>query len=100
MNAIWREESVLDPLLKAVLVDGVAEVHVGVAVVLAQRRRRHPKLIRWLEVLEDLPPGAFVPCASPMALIHDDEIEEIARVLPVEARPPLIGRERLVDGEV
>ena len=53
MHPVGREEAVVDPLPQAVLVDRVAEVEVGVAVVLAQRRGGHAELERRLEVVED-----------------------------------------------
>ena len=79
MHAVGREEAVVDALPQAVGVDRVAEVAVGVAVVLAQRRGRHAELVGRLEVLEDLAPVALVAGAAAMALVDDDEVEEVAR---------------------
>ena len=56
MHAVGREKAVVDALAQAVFVDRVAEIDVGVAVVLAQRRRRHAELVGGLEILEDLAP--------------------------------------------
>ena len=77
-----------------------AEVRVGVAVVFAQRRGRHANLICGLEVLEDLAPATLVARATPVALVDDDQVEEVACVLLEEARAALATSERLVDGEV
>ena len=63
-------------------------------------RGRHAELEGRLEVVQDLPPVALVPGAAPMALVHDDEVEEIGRILAVEARPALVLGDGLVDGEV
>ena len=100
MNAVGGEEPVVDALAQAVGVDGVPEVVVGVAVLFAQRSRRHAELVGGLEVVEDLPPVAVVACAAAMALVDDDEVEEVARVLAVESRPRLVFGDGLVDGEV
>lgn len=91
---------VLNFLLQAVGVEWIAEIPVRVLVVLPQRRRRHAKLERRLEVFEDLPPVRLVAGAAPVALVYDDEVEEILRVLPVQPRSPLIPRDRLVCREV
>ena len=56
MHAVGRQEAVVDALPQAVGVNRVAEIEVGVAVVVAQRRRRHAELIGRLEVFEDLAP--------------------------------------------
>ena len=100
VHAIRREESVIDALPQAVGVERIAEIRVRVAVVLPQRRRRHAELECRLEVLQDLAPVAFVPGAAAMALVHDDEVEEVAREFPDRARAGcsslrdgLIGRE-------
>ena len=66
--------------------------HFGVAVM--------PKLEGRLEVFEDFPPTAFVPGTAPMALVHDDEVEEVGRVLSVQARAAFVFGNGLIDGEV
>ena len=38
------------------------------------------------EVFEDFAPVALVAGAAPVALVHDDQVEEVARVLLVERR--------------
>ena len=100
MDAVGGEEAVVDALAQAVGVDRVAEVVVGVAVVLAQRRRGHADLEGGLEVFEDLAPVALVAGAAAVALVDDDQVEEVGRVLAVEARAALVLGDRLVDGEV
>ena len=100
MHAVGREESVLDALAQTVGVDRVAEVAVGVAVVLAQRRRRHAELIGRLEVFKDLAPVALVAGAAAMALVDDDQVEEVGRVLRCTGRARLVLGDGLVDGEV
>ena len=100
MDAVGGEEAVVDALPQAVGVERVAEVAVGVAVVLAQRGGRHAELVGGLEVLEDLAPVALVAGAAAMALVHDDQVEEVGRVLAVEAGAALVLGDGLVDGEV
>ena len=82
MHAIGREEAVVDALPQAVLVDRIAEVEVGVAVVVAQRRRGHAELIGGLEVFEDGAPRAVVAGAAAVAFIDDDQVEEVGRDTP------------------
>ena len=100
MDPVGRQEAVVDALPQAVGVDRVAEVGVGVAVVLAQRRGGHAELVGRLEVLQDLAPVAVVAGAAPVALVHDDQVEEVRRILPVQPRPALVLGDGLVDGEV
>jgi len=100
MHPVGREEAVVDPLSETVLVDRVPEVQIGVAGLLAQRRGGHPELDRRLEVLQDDPPGTLVPRAPAVALVHDDEVEEVGREGPEEPHAALVLGERLVDPEV
>ena len=90
MDAVGGEEAVLDALPQAVGVDRVAEVGVGVHVIVALGRGGHPKLKGGLEVLQDLPPTAFVPGTPPMALVNDDQVEEVGRILAVEPRTAFV----------
>src|SRR5919112_2690538 len=100
MYPVRCQETVLDALLQAVLIDGVSEVAVGSLVVGAQGGGCHAELVGGLEVLQDLTPVALVPGAPPVAFVYDDQIEEVRRELPVESRTPLVLRDGLVDGEV
>src|SRR3990170_1274469 len=77
MHPIRREETILDALTEAVFVDRIAEVEVGIAAFLPQGCRRHAELNGGLEVVEDAAPGAVVACAAAMALVHDNQVEEI-----------------------
>jgi hypothetical protein len=96
MDTIRGQEAVSDALRQAVLIKRIAEIVVGVDVVLPPRRRCHPDLGRRLEPLENFPPVAVVSRATPMAFVDDDEIEEIARILSVEAGTVLATREALL----
>ncbi len=100
MHAVRREEAVVDALPQAVFVDRIAEIAVGVAVVLAQRRGRHAELVGRLEVFEDLAPGAVIARAAAMALVDDDQVEEIGRDMLEKAGAALVLGERLIDGEI
>src|ERR1035437_7099701 len=77
MHAIGCEEAVVNALPQTVSVNRVAEIKVGVAVLVAQRRGRHAELIRRLEIFKNLAPVGTVLGAAAMALVHDDEIKEI-----------------------
>ena len=77
MHAVGREEAVVNALPQAVGVNRVAEVEVGVAVLVAHRRGGHAELIGGLEVFEDLAPVGIFLRAAAMALVHDDEVEEV-----------------------
>ena len=100
MHAVRGQEAVVDALPQAVGVDRVAEVAVGVDVVLPLRRGRHADLVGRLEVFQDFPPVAIVAGAAAVALIDHDQVEEVAGELLVEPRPPLVLGDGLVDGEV
>src|SRR5262245_51062164 len=85
VDAIRCEETVINALLEAVLIDRVAEIQIGVAVLIAQRRRGHAELIGGREVFENFAPVGIVLRAAAMTLVHDDEIEEIGSELLVKA---------------
>ncbi len=86
-HLIGREEAVLNALFETVGIDGIAEILVGVAVILAQRRGGHAELYRAREVFQDLAPGTSVIGAAPVRLIHDNEVEEVGRVFAIESGP-------------
>lgn len=100
MHTIRSEEAVFNSLLETVGVDRVAEVAVGITVVFAQRCGGHAELVRRFEVLEDLTPVALVTRASAVALINDDEVEEVGRKAFVQAWSAFVFCDRLVDCEV
>src|SRR5690606_11887204 len=83
-----------------ILIERIAEIVVGVDVILSPRRRCHPDLGRRLEPLEDFSPVAIVARTATMAFVDDDEIEEVARILAVEARTVLVTCNGLVDREI
>jgi hypothetical protein len=100
VDAVGREEAVVDALPQAILIDGVAEVEVGVAIVVAKRRRGHSELECRLEVFQDRAPRAVVARAAALAFVHDDEIEEVGREEPEQPGAPLVLGKCLVDREV
>ena len=63
------------------MIHGLAEVGVGVHVVLALGRGGQAELHGGGEVIEDVTPIAFVVRAAPMAFVDDDEVEEVRRIL-------------------
>ena len=100
MHAEGGEKSVINALGEAVFVDRIAEVRVGVDVVLSAWCCGHADLGCGLEPLQDLAPVAVVAGAAPMALVDDDEIEEVLRVLPIETRPTFVAGDALIGREV
>src|SRR5712664_1986240 len=100
MHAIGGKETVVDALPEAVLIQGIAEVKIGIPVVITQRRGSHAKLIGGLEIFKDSAPGAVIARATPMTLIHNYQIEKFGRVGFEQAGASFIFRERLVNGEV
>ncbi len=100
MHPVRSEKPVVDPLAQAVAVDRRTEILVRVAILDAERRGGHAPLVREMEMREDLAPVAFLRRAAPVALVHDDQIEESGVVLPVQPRPGLISRDGLVGREV
>ena len=100
MDAVGSEETVVNALLEAVGIDRVAEVEVGVAVVVAQRRGGHAELVGRLEVFEDLAPVAVFLGAAAVALVHDDQVEEVAREFLVKPGPAFVLGDGLVGGEI
>ena len=53
-----------------------------------------------LEVVEDLAPRAVLARAAPVALVDDDEVEEVGAELLVDVLLLLGAADRLVEGEV
>jgi hypothetical protein len=98
-----RQEAVVDAVLERVDVDRLAEVGVGVHVVLALGRGGQAELHGGREVVQDAAPVALVVRAAAMALVDDDEVEEVRRILAeVGRRLAVLGRpahEGLEDGE-
>ena len=103
LHAEGREEAVVDAFLERVDVNRLAEIGVGVGVVLALRCRGEAELHGGSEVIEDAAPVALVVCAAAMALVDDDEIEEVGRILAEVGRGFAVLRrtahEGLEDGE-
>ena len=98
------QEAVVDAVLERVDEYRLAEVAVGVHIVLALGRGREAELHCRGEVVHDAAPVALVVRAAAMALVYDDEIEEVGWIF-AEIRagmPAFIGRpahESLEDGE-
>jgi hypothetical protein len=93
-------EAVFDPLAQAVLIDGISEVQIRVAILFPCRSRGHAKLIGGFEPIEDLAPITLILCAASMAFVHDDEIEEIAREFSVETGAVFVSCDRLIRRKV
>ena len=98
-----RQEAVVDAVLERIDVDRLAEILVGVHVVLALGRGGQAELHGGGEVVEDAAPVAFVVGAAAMALVDDDEVEEVRRILAEIGRGLAVLRrpahEGLEDGE-
>src|SRR4051812_33426913 len=100
MNAVGSEETVVAALAEAVGVNGIAEVKIGVAIVLAEGSGGHAELKGRREILEYLAPVGIFLGAAAMALVHDDEIEEVRSELFVKARAVFVFGDGLVSGEI
>src|SRR5262245_18623718 len=100
MHPIRREKAVLDSLAQAVFVKGIPEVTVGVDVFLSKWCCGHSKLISGTEVLQNPTPRAFVVGATPVALVHDYEIEEIRSERLEQTFPSFVFRERLINCKI
>src|SRR5581483_819354 len=61
---------------------------------------RHAQLSRVREVLEDPAPARVVARASAVALVDDDQVEVVGRVVPKNAEAVTGVGEGLVEGEV
>ena len=93
------QEAVVDAFLERIHEHGIAKVGVGVGVVGALRRGGQAKLHGGREVVEDRAPGAFIVGAAAVALVDDDEVEEVGRVLTKVRGPARAAHEGLKDGE-
>ena len=76
-----REIPVVDPFLQRVDIDRIAEIGVGVRVVLTLGGGGQAELHGRGEIFHDAAPVAFVIGAAPVALVNDDEVEEVRRIL-------------------
>src|SRR5690606_3566828 len=76
-----REEAIVDAVLERVDKNRLAEVGVGVDVILPFGRCRQPQLHGGCEIFEDAAPTAFVVRATTMAFIDGDEVEEVWWIL-------------------
>src|SRR5665213_825005 len=100
MHAIGCQEAVVDALPQAVLIDRIAEIPIRVVRLGAKRRRGHAELRGRLEIFKDRPPRAFIARAAAVALIDNDEVEEIRWELFEQPNASLVLGERLVDREI
>ena len=76
-----RQEAVVDAFLQRIDVNRLAEIGVGVHVVAALGRRGQAELHGGREIFENAAPVALIVGAAAMALVDDDEIEEVRRVV-------------------
>ena len=81
LDAEWGQIAVVDAVLQRVGVNGLAEIAVGVGVDGALGRGGQTELHGRGEVLQDAAPVGFVVGAAAVALVDDDEIEEVRRVV-------------------
>ncbi len=76
-----RQEAVVDAILERVNIDRLAEVAVGVHVVFAFGRGSQTELHRRGKIFKNTAPIAFIVGPAAMALVNDDEIEEVRRIV-------------------
>ena len=99
-HLVGSEEAVADALLQRVGVDRLAEV-VDVGDVLGfLRRGGEADLGGAGEVFEDLAPGGIFGRAAAMALVDDDEVEEVRRELAEELLAFFRAGDGLVEAEI
>ena len=80
-NLEGREEPVVDALPQRIDVHRLVEIGVGVEVILTLGRGRQAQLHGGLEVLQDVSPRALVAGPTAVALVDDDEVKEVRRVV-------------------
>ena len=76
-----RQKAVVDAFLQRVGENRLAEIAVGVGVVLAARRGGEAQLHGGREIFHDAAPGALIVGATAVAFVDDDEVEEVGRVV-------------------
>jgi len=86
-HAVGSQEAVRDALAQAVGIDGRAEIVVGVHVVIPLGGGGHADLLSRLKVFQDFAPRTLLAGAAAMALVHENQVEKVGRVLLVEIRP-------------
>ena len=99
-DLVRSKEAVANSLFERIGVDRLAEV-IDVGDVFGFLRRGGETDLRGAgEVLEDLSPGRIVGRAAAMALVDDDQVEEVGRELSIELLPVLRARDRLIEPEI
>ena len=99
-DLVGGKEAVVDALLERVGVDRVAEVVDVGDVLVSLRRGGQADLRGGGEVLENLSPGGVFGGAAAVALVDDDQVEEVGRELLVDVAGLLGAGDGLVEGEV
>lgn len=100
VHSIWREEAIGDALRQTIFINGIAEVAVGVGVVLAFWCSSHADLVSLIKPLKDFSPIAIIAGAAAMALIDNNQVKEIFGIVLVDAFPDLTASDRLIDREI
>src|ERR1700733_1896631 len=77
-----RQEAIVDALLERIDIQRIAEVSVGVRILLSLWRRSQAELNRGSKVFQDSAPVALVIGPAAVALVDNDEVEEIRRIVP------------------
>ena len=73
--------TIVDPLFEGVAINWLAKVGIGIDVIFTLWGCGQPQLHGGFEVVEDIPPVALVVGTATVALINDDEVEEIGGVV-------------------
>ena len=76
-----RQKAVVDAVLERIDKHRLAEIGVGIDVVLAFGRGGQAELHGRGEVFQNAAPVAFVVRAAAMAFVDHDEVEEVRRIL-------------------
>ena len=100
MDPVGRQKPIGYALGQTVFVERIAEICVGIGILLSARRRGHPDLGCGRKPLENFVPCAVVTRAAPVALIHHDQVEKLPGLFAIEAGSALVPGHRLVGREI
>ena len=95
-----RKETIVDAFPETVFVDGLAKVGDVRLIASFLWCGRHTDLDGIREVLQNLSPIAIILCASSVALVHDNEVEEFGLEEFLVVGCSLLPDELLIEGKI
>ena len=81
LDAKRREKTIVNAVFERIHKHRLTKVGVGIGIVLALGRGGQPQLHGGGKVFQNAAPAALIIGPAPVALVHDDEVEEVWRVL-------------------